>query len=59
MMRLSFAQLSQLTEVVFVEALCEIFTSYFPEFWHLGQDYFSSRLAVKPNMGRQEEMKVQ
>ncbi|ODM94952.1 Exocyst complex component 2, partial [Orchesella cincta] len=44
-------------QVLFVENLSELFSTYFPDFWHLGQDYFGGKLPVKPNLSKQAEMK--
>jgi len=44
--------------VLFVENLSELFSTYFPDFWHLSQDYFGGKLPVKPNLSKQAEMKV-
>lgn len=43
---------------MFVENLCELFSTYFPDFWHLSQDYFGGKLPVKPNLSKQVDMKV-
>ncbi|CAG7725259.1 unnamed protein product [Allacma fusca] len=48
---------SQPNQAVFVENLCDVFSTYFPDFWHLGQDYFGAKLPVKPDLGKQVDMK--
>ena len=51
-------QAPQPNQALFVENLCDVFSSYFPDFWHLGQDYFGGKLAIKPDLRKQADMKV-
>lgn len=44
--------------VLFVEEICEIISTSFPDLWKLGQAYFSGELQVKVEPGRQTGFKV-
>jgi len=46
------------SQVLFIDNLCETFSTYFADFWRLSQDYFASNLPVKPDLGKQRELKV-
>lgn len=51
-------QASYPSQVQFIDALSDVFITYFPDFWHLCLDYFNGKFPVKCEFGKQAEVKV-